>query len=170
MHTIEEALERFTLGRGAGSEADRKACAMTLTSWIAGEEWSDHPKCVHRWLSNIVIRANDAGTTSDDERVELARAAVEHTLDTWWVPGAVVALAVGVTPRDVDEFGFAMSVLPLVSRWKSEGHPVINLVGANLVGANLWGANLVGAYGTPASGIPTGWELDASGLFVKAQP
>ena len=67
-----------------------------------------------------------------------------------------------------------------------------NLTGANLAGANLTGADLTGAYlagadltradladadlagdltgarGTPLGGMPDGWKLDVSGLWVKA--
>lgn len=42
-----------------------------------------------------------------------------------------------------------------------------NLYGANLYGAYLAGAYLAGAYGTPISGVPNGWKINASGLFVK---
>ena len=42
-----------------------------------------------------------------------------------------------------------------------------NLGGADLGGANLGGADLGGAYGTPSSGVPAGWKLSETGLFVK---
>ena len=43
IHPIEEALKEFELIGGAGSEADKEACAMTLLAWVCGEAWTDHP-------------------------------------------------------------------------------------------------------------------------------
>ena len=43
-----------------------------------------------------------------------------------------------------------------------------NLARANLADANLARANLAGAKGTPLGGIPAGWKLGKSGLWVKS--
>lgn len=41
-------------------------CLLELVSVLAGEPWSDHPRCVHPVLASIARRVNDA--CSDDER------------------------------------------------------------------------------------------------------
>lgn len=44
-------------------------CLLELVSLVAGERWSDHPRCVHPVLGSIARRVND--TCSDAARDEL---------------------------------------------------------------------------------------------------
>jgi hypothetical protein len=58
------------LGRGnhdAGPEEG--ACFMEFASYLAGEEWSDHPRCAHPLLAAVSITVNDH--ISDDQRQRL---------------------------------------------------------------------------------------------------
>ncbi|WP_353988054.1 hypothetical protein [Ruicaihuangia caeni] len=43
---------------------------MEFASYLAGERWSDHPKCTHAGLANLARMVNDC--TSDAARSELA--------------------------------------------------------------------------------------------------
>jgi len=55
-----------TLSPGSHHEGEGKACVMEYVSMIAGEQWSDHPKCVHPALAAVCRAIND--TVEDDER------------------------------------------------------------------------------------------------------
>ncbi len=43
---------------------------MEFASWLAGERWSDHPRCTHPLLASLARLVNDA--VSDDHRHHLA--------------------------------------------------------------------------------------------------
>jgi hypothetical protein len=144
-HTVEEALERFELVAGAGSETSNQACVMTLLAWVAGEAWTDHPPCSHPTLASLAVRANDDDTTTAEQRAELVRAGETGLLDTWWVPTTVVMHALASAPKDSTVFERAMSVAEYVSTWKVD-KPRPNLYGAYLHSANLSSANLSSAY------------------------
>ena len=143
--TVGQALERFELvGGTAGSESDGTACAMSLLSWVDGSVWSDHPECAYPRLADVVIAANDAAATTVEQRVELVRAGVTGVLDTWWLPGVVVAWAIaeGIKAGD-DPVARALATMAAVGRWKtSEVKPRPVLRGAVLRGADLRGAVL----------------------------
>ena len=138
--TVGQALERFELvGGTAGSESDGTACAMSLLSWVDGSVWSDHPECAYPRLADVVIAANDAAATTVEQRVELVRAGVTGVLDTWWLPGVVVAWAIaeGIKAGD-DPVARALATMAAVGRWKtSEVKPRPVLRGADLRGAVL---------------------------------
>jgi hypothetical protein len=148
-HTLTEAFKKFELINGAG-DGEQTACAMTLLSWVCGEEWSDHPPCAHRLIANAVIRANDATHTTPEMRRELVKAGVKGVLDTWWVPAEVIAVAIARTKEEVKEkpteshFEAAMRLLTRIAEWKkTKTQPVLR--GADLSGADLSGAVLRGA-------------------------
>ena len=198
-HPIEKALAEFELIGAVGSEAKKKACAMTLLAWVCGEEWSDHPPCASRLIANSVIRANDHPSTTPQMRRELVRAGEKGVLDTWWVPDEVVAFSLAL--REVessDVYERTLRLLARVVEWKvSKQRPVLSgavlsgadlrgadlrgavlsgavlrgavLRGAVLSGADLRGADLRGAVGTPWGGLPNGWELSDDGLWVRSQ-
>lgn len=58
------------LGRGKHRNPKRGACFMELASYLAGERWSDHPKCTHPLLAMLARAVNDL--TVDAERPKLA--------------------------------------------------------------------------------------------------
>jgi hypothetical protein len=143
---IEKALGEFELIDSAGNEADKEACAMTLLAWVCGEPWTDHPPCAHRIIANNVIRANDARSTTPEMRQELVRAGRTGVLDTWWVPGEAIAMALALKEGDSsDVYERTMRLLVRVAEWKDGDKTRPVLSGADLSGAVLRGAVLRGA-------------------------
>jgi hypothetical protein len=57
------------LDKGRHAPHRSQVCAMEAAAWLAGEEWSDHPRSVHRVIAQAARVTND--TMSDDERQEL---------------------------------------------------------------------------------------------------
>jgi hypothetical protein len=58
------------LSRGKHRNPRKGACFMEMASVLAGERWSDHPKCTHPLLADLARLVNDC--TSDDQRHQLA--------------------------------------------------------------------------------------------------
>lgn len=58
------------LARGKHRSARKGACFMELASVLAGERWSDHPRCTHPLLGELARHVNDC--TSDGARQRLA--------------------------------------------------------------------------------------------------
>lgn len=58
------------LSRGKHRHPRRGACFMELASYLAGERWSDHPRCTHPLLAMLARAVNDF--TSDAARPRLA--------------------------------------------------------------------------------------------------
>jgi hypothetical protein len=58
-------LDRFVIARGGHADLEAGACAMELVSWLAGEEFSDHPKCTSKVIGGFVIRWSDAMNDED---------------------------------------------------------------------------------------------------------
>lgn len=67
MKTIE--LQNYTLSEGAHDSIDDGSCLMELASFVAGEPWSDHPKCVSPVIGAYGRRLNDG--LPDGERQKL---------------------------------------------------------------------------------------------------
>ncbi len=61
----------------------RGGCFMEFASFLAGERWSDHPRCTHPLLAALARAVNDC--TSDEARVRLV---------------ALIPDVVGLNPRD----------------------------------------------------------------------
>jgi hypothetical protein len=59
------------LSRGRHWTPRRGACFMEYASVLAGERWSDHPKCTHPLLAELARQVNDR--ISDAERQRLTR-------------------------------------------------------------------------------------------------
>jgi hypothetical protein len=57
------------LGRGKHNAPGEGACFMELASVLAGERFSDHPRCTHSLLAELARRVNDA--VSDHARQRL---------------------------------------------------------------------------------------------------
>ena len=71
-----------TLTRGKHRNPRKGACFMELASYLAGERWTDHPRCTHPLLGDLARLVNDH--TSDAGRghlVELVPAVVGLTSD-----------------------------------------------------------------------------------------
>ncbi|HKC27299.1 MAG TPA: hypothetical protein VKB75_04750 [Jatrophihabitans sp.] len=58
------------LSRGKHRNPRRGACFMEMASVLAGERWSDHPRCTHPLLAELARLVNDC--TSDGGRSQLA--------------------------------------------------------------------------------------------------
>ena len=58
------------LSRGKHRNSRKGACFMEMASVLAGEKWSDHPRCTHPLLADLARHVNDA--TSDENRHQLA--------------------------------------------------------------------------------------------------
>ncbi len=58
------------LSSGSHRSPRRGACFMEFASLLAGERWSDHPRCTHPVLAALARSVNDC--TSDDARPQLA--------------------------------------------------------------------------------------------------
>jgi hypothetical protein len=58
------------LSRGRHRRPAKGACFMELASFLAGERWSDHPKCTQPLLASLARTVNDC--TSDQGRSRLA--------------------------------------------------------------------------------------------------
>jgi hypothetical protein len=58
------------LSRGRHRNPSKGACFMEMASYLAGERWSDHPKCTHPVLASLARCINDA--LGDVRRQELA--------------------------------------------------------------------------------------------------
>ena len=57
-------IEKIELKKGAHKNIEDGACIMELVSYIAGEPWSDNPKCACPILTSFAIGINDS---MDDE-------------------------------------------------------------------------------------------------------
>src|SRR5689334_14688372 len=57
------------MSRGKHRSPRRGACFMEFASFLAGEQWSDHPSCTHPLLGQIARLVNDL--TSDAGRQRL---------------------------------------------------------------------------------------------------
>lgn len=58
------------LSRGKHRNPRKGACFMEMASYLAGERWSDHPRCTHPLLAEAARLVND--NTSDAHRSSLA--------------------------------------------------------------------------------------------------
>jgi hypothetical protein len=72
------------LSRGKHRSRRSGACFMELASDLAGERWSDHPRCTHPLLAELARAVNDC--TSDQQRSKLA---------------VLVPSVIGLTSQDV---------------------------------------------------------------------
>jgi hypothetical protein len=61
------------LSTGRHRDPSEGRCLLELVSTLAGEPWSDHPRCVHPVLGSIARRVNDAcSDAARDDLVPLA--------------------------------------------------------------------------------------------------
>lgn len=91
------------LSRGKHWSPRRGACFMEFASVLAGERWSDHPRCTHPLLAALAREVNDV--TSDGDRqqlVGLVPSVVGRTGDEQTWLRVAVAVAAGVI-HDVPE-------------------------------------------------------------------
>jgi hypothetical protein len=58
------------LSAGRHRNPRKGACFMEMASYLAGERWSDHPKCTHPLLASLARMVNDS--LCDEERPRIA--------------------------------------------------------------------------------------------------
>lgn len=91
------------LSRGKHWSPRRGACFMELASVLAGERWSDHPRCTHPLLAALAREVNDVTSDGDRQRlVGLVPSVVGRTGDEQTWLRVAVAVAASVI-RDVPE-------------------------------------------------------------------
>jgi hypothetical protein len=66
--TVPDALP--VLSRGRHRNPRKGACFMEMASVLAGEKWSDHPRCTHPLLGELARHVNDR--TTDEHRSQLS--------------------------------------------------------------------------------------------------
>jgi len=54
---------------GTHQPSDDKACVMEAASWLAGEEWSDHPRSVHPVIARVARSVNDSLGVAERQRL-----------------------------------------------------------------------------------------------------
>lgn len=52
MRTLD--LDNLTLGTGNHSSIEAGVCVMEAVAYVAGEPWSDHPKCASKTASDFL--------------------------------------------------------------------------------------------------------------------
>src|SRR3954447_13642495 len=98
------------LSRGKHRTPRKGACFMELASYLAGERWSDHPRCTHPTLAHLCRAINDhvedanrsrlapwtasvIGLTGDDPRVDA------------WIAQEAALTALAVASPDKQKMG-----------------------------------------------------------------
>jgi hypothetical protein len=77
----EKRLARVTaLARGSHAPSEKQMCAMEAVAYVAGEPWSDHPKCACPVIAAFMRSWND--TLPDDERNALLLPLVPRLVGT----------------------------------------------------------------------------------------
>ena len=64
-------IEKMTIGMGAHLCLEDGACVMELVSYVAGERWSDHPRCASPAISSFLRAWNDG--MNDEDRQQLRK-------------------------------------------------------------------------------------------------
>ncbi|MEJ7744705.1 MAG: hypothetical protein WKF73_20525 [Nocardioidaceae bacterium] len=57
------------LSRGKHRNPRKGACFMEFASFLAGERWSDHPRCTHALLADLARQVNDNLTDEGRHRI-----------------------------------------------------------------------------------------------------
>jgi hypothetical protein len=122
------------LSRGKHRNARKGACFMEMASVLAGERWSDHPRCTHPLLAELARLVNDC--TSDANRQHLA---------------VLIPDVIGLTSDDLRVDGrialrSALTALPIASA-ESQNVLAVSVMTADRVLAGLEGrpADVMGA-------------------------
>jgi len=80
--TIDAARLDSVTALAMGSHADHRAmCVMEAVAYVAGEPWSDRPRCACPVLTSFAIRLNDR-ITNDAERTRIMRPLIPLLVET----------------------------------------------------------------------------------------
>ncbi len=145
------------LSRGKHRNARRGACFMEMASYLAGERWTDHPKCTHPLVASVARLVNDntsdhgrarlvalipsvVGLTSDDPRVD-ARIALRC---------ATAALPIAPAERQkvmaVSALTSERALASLESREPTDLHPTTIAALESVPRAATWAREFVGRF------------------------
>ena len=102
-------LDTLTLKSGGHSDFESGACLLEAASYMAGEPWSDHPKCVSAVLGRMGRSLNDRLGSDDRQKLKVFLPSLLHTADDgqddarrWMAADWAVRVA---TPRLLDAAG-----------------------------------------------------------------
>jgi hypothetical protein len=116
------------LSRGKHRSPRSGACFMEMASFLAGERWSDHPKCTHPLVASLARLVNDS--TPDDDRQELVTMIPSvvglGSNDPRWYPVIARRAAVAALPIVAEAHQRSLAVGLLVSEQvlaELEGRP-----------------------------------------------
>ena len=77
-----ELLESLTFKHGAHKpNTNSEMCVMEAVAYIAGEDWSDHPKCVSPVIATFMRSWND-GLPTDEDRTRLLKPLIPVIMNT----------------------------------------------------------------------------------------
>jgi len=149
------------LGRGHHRNMRKGACFMEMASYLAGEKWSDHPRCTHPLLAEVARDVNDA--VSDGARQNLVPMIpdvvglhpTDPRLDAWIARlCAVTALPVSARATQrapaVGLMRCESALAELESRPTDELSPIAAAALAEVPDAAAWARDLVRDLGFPA--------------------
>jgi uncharacterized protein YjbI with pentapeptide repeats len=145
--TVEDALARFELLDHIGN-GETTACAASALAWVAGLAHTDRLPCAAPALNSMLIAANDDHTTTADQRADLVRAGATGLVDTWWLPGVVVAHCIAAGRKDADgqqiegKVAQMLATFAAIGAWKGTHERIADLRSADLSSANLRSADL----------------------------
>src|SRR5262245_59049191 len=63
-------LETLVIAKGSHGSKEAGGCVMEWTSYLAGEPWSDHPRCVSPVIAAFLRRWNDDLGDADRQRLK----------------------------------------------------------------------------------------------------
>ncbi|CAN5212814.1 hypothetical protein BH24ACT12_BH24ACT12_26930 [soil metagenome] len=136
------------LSRGRHRNARKGACFMEMASYLAGERWSDHPRCTHPLLAQVARAVNDH--TSDAQRSALA---------------PLIPSVIGVTGDDV------RLDVNIVRRCAQAALPVVSAERQNIMAVSLLSAEAVlnRVAGNPPGQLsdPSRWALEQAPLAAQ---
>jgi len=168
------------LSRGKHRSPRKGACFMEFASYLAGEPWSDHPRCTQPTLAALARGVNDS--VSDTARATLVPLIPEvvgltgddRSLDLWIA--AHCALTALPVAAEVRQRVLALAVLKceeelavLEGRDPSSMRPVASLGLSDVPGAHAWALRYLTTTrgGTKASAINIATVLENAVLGIS---
>lgn len=156
------------LSRGRHRSPRRGACFMELASYLAGERWSDAPRCTDPMLAALARMVNDA--TSDGARSSLAPM-VPAVVGVRGLPatfgGDLALLAVAHSIRDVaatHQRALAVGTMRLLASQRATASAALRARAAmalrDVPDATAWAQKFLGRVPVPRRYSPAGSMLE----------
>jgi len=80
-----QQIRTLSLSSGSHEDFEKGMCVMEAAAYVAGEPWSDHPRCACRVITSFMIGWNDR-LPSDAERDRLLKPLIPDIIDTKSTP------------------------------------------------------------------------------------